>query len=199
MKNADGFFAWLRNNLDGAFADEAVQRMLTNKLAAIDPRIRWEVGPYNAERSFFAFSPNLKRELLPLTEALAKEAPEIPGWMFLSSKPRKQWKARVIEIKNAEGKVDRYNIDTWAYYLTSFNDGEFFDVNLVPYGCEESPLDDLQYVASLFVEFELGERMFIEFVDRTNIVLPSELSVFANKIENLHDQVLHELSKRARH
>lgn len=102
----------------------------------------------------------------------------------------------MIEIKDAEGGVVRYSIDTWAYYLTSFNEGEFFDVNLVPYGCEERPPEDLQYVANLFVEFELGERMFIEFVDRTNIVLPSELNVFANKIENLHDQILQELSKK---
>lgn len=80
--------------------------------------------------------------------------------------------------------------------LTSFNEGEFFDVNLVPYGCEENPAEDLQYVAILFVEFELGERMFMEFVDRTNIVLASELNVFANTIENLHDQILQELSKK---
>src|SRR5690606_1156759 len=110
---------WLRSHLDRVFFDEAVQRILTNKLAEIDPRIRWEVGPYDAHRSFFAFSPNLDLKLLPLTEALARAAPEIPGWIFLSSKPRKQWTSRVIEIKDAEGGVARYNIDTWAYYLTS--------------------------------------------------------------------------------
>ncbi len=199
MKRSSTFFAWLRTNLDRVFFDEAVQRTLTNRLAEIDPRIRWEVGPYGAEMSFFAFSPNLNLKLLPLTEALAKGAPDVAGWIFLSSKPRKQWKSRVIETKDAEGRVDRYNIDMWAYYLTSFNEGEFFDVNLVPYGCEDKPLDDLKYAASLFVEFELGERMFIEFIDQTNIVLPSELNVCANKIENLHDQILQELSKMARH
>jgi hypothetical protein len=49
------------------------------------------------------------------------------------------------------------------------------------------------------VEFELGERLFIEFIDRTNIVLPSELNVFANRIEHLHDQILQELAKQTHH
>lgn len=199
MNSTSEFFAWLRSNLEHVFVDEAVQRTLTDKLAEINPRVRWEVGPYDAGRSFLAFSPSLDIQLLPLTETLAKAAPDMPGWIFLSSKPRKQWKSRVIEIEDAEGQFVRYSIDPWAYYLTRFNDGEFFDVNLVPYGCEGRPLDDLQYVASLFVEFELGERMFIEFIDRTNIVLPSELKVFANKIEHLHGQVLQELSDKVRH
>jgi hypothetical protein len=85
------------------------------------------------------------------------------------------------------------------YYLSSFSDGEFFDVNLVPCDYEDKPLDDLKHAASLFVEFELGERMFMEFVDRTNIVLPADLKEFGNKIEHLHDQLLEEVAKKPRH
>ena len=190
----------MRNNLGRVFSDRSLQEAaITKKLAEIDPRLRWEVGPYDPERSFFAFSPNLNLDLLPLTEALTRVAPELPAWMFLSSKPRKRWKSQVIEITDANDRIVRYDINKWRYYLTSFNGGEFFDVNLIPYGCEGMPLDDLRHVASLFVEFELEERMFVEFIDRTNIILPSELKEFADKAENLHDQIQQQLAKRVRH
>jgi hypothetical protein len=202
MTNVDvtnEFFDWLRCNLDRVFSDERIQRTLSEKLAEIHPAIRWEFGPYEDEKSFFAFSPNLDIKLLVLTERLVDAAPTIPHWVFLSSKPRKKWQSRSIEVRDNQGKVIQYNLDAWLYYLTSFNDGEFFDVNLVPYGYEDRPLDELKYVASLLVEFELGERMFIEFVDRINIVLPSELQEFGNKIENFHDQLVQELARNKRH
>lgn len=60
-------------------------------------------------------------------------------------------------------------------------------------------MDELEYARSLFVEFELGERMFIEFVDRINMVLPSQLTAFGNRIEHLHDQIVQELDKNIRH
>jgi len=55
------------------------------------------------------------------------------------------------------------------------------------------------YTASLFVEFELGERIFVEFVDRTNIVMPADLDAFGNKVENLYDQLMEEIAKKTRH
>lgn len=72
-------------------------------------------------------------------------------------------------------------------------------MNLVPYGHEDRPVDERKYVASLLVEFELGERMFMEFVDRINIVPPAELQAFGNKIENLHDQLVQEIARNKRH
>lgn len=199
MTNSDAFLAWLTANLDGVFEDEEIQRAVSKRLATIDPAIRWEAGPYDDEHAFFAFSPNLDIKLLPLTEQLAQAAPVVPGWVFLSSKPRKKWQTRTIRIRDSKDQVIQYNFDQWLFYLTSFKDGEFFDANLVPCGYEDKPLDDLKYAASLFVEFELGERMFMEFVDRTNIVLPADLKEFGNKIEHLHGQLLQEIAKKPRH
>ena len=192
-------FEWLPGNLQRLFHDESVQKTLTEKLAQVHPGVRWEVGPFKDGKSFFAFSPNLDAKLLAVTEALAKRAPEVPGWVFLPAKPRKMWMSRSIEIADSKGRLVQYSFEHWLYYLTSFNDGEFFDVNLVPCGYENLPRDELQYAGSLFVEFELGERIFMEFIDRVNIVLPSELDEFGNKIEHLHDQIMQQLEKNVRH
>jgi len=56
---------------------------------SLHPELRWEVGPGYKQSSFFAFSPNLKHELLELTTKLVERAPEIEGWEFLPAKPKK--------------------------------------------------------------------------------------------------------------
>src|SRR5690606_27660378 len=120
-------------NIERLFSDADAQSELTERLNAINPKLRWEVGPSGHSESFLALSPNLSFELLEITKNLVKQAPNIPGWVFLPSKPRKNWSSRVIEIGCGSGTT-RYVLDQWRYYLTKFNDGEFFDVNLVPYG-----------------------------------------------------------------
>lgn len=89
VSKAAPFFEWLRPNLDRLFVDEVAQKATSERLARIDPAVRWEAGPVDERSNFFAFSPNLDPELLPLTEALASVAPDVPGWTFLSAKPRK--------------------------------------------------------------------------------------------------------------
>lgn len=186
------FFDWFMPDIDKIFENFDFQDAVTKRLKAINPDIRWEAGPWDGEKNFFAFSPNLNRSNFELTALLRGSAPSIPGWVFLASKPRKKWNSRVIKIRNNEGVTTEYNIDEWSYYLTSFNDGEFFDVNLIPHGDESVSIDDLEYIGSLFVEFELGEEVYMELIDRVNIVLPPYLSVPTNKLENLYPQIMDE-------
>nr|WP_324259249.1 hypothetical protein [Cellvibrio fontiphilus] len=185
------FFDWLVPNIDRIFSDFNFQEEISKKLSVINPNIRWEAGPWESGENFFAVSPNLDVNNFSLTKLLTECAPNVVGWFFLSSKPRKRWSSRVIKIKSGN-KFIEYNIDSWRYYLTSFNDGEFFDVNLIPYGHEDIPIDDLEYIGSMFVEFELGEEIYMELIDQINIVLPSNLEVSVNKPEFLYPQILEE-------
>jgi hypothetical protein len=185
------FFDWLIPNLEHVFSNEKTQSAISQKLASIDSNIRWEVGPLDQHTNFFAFSPNFDIANIPLTIKLAECAPSLDHWVFLPSKPRKNWTSRAIMIKT-DGAFVEYDLNNWLYYLTSFNDGDFFDINLVPCGYENKPIDELEYVGSLFCEFELGEKLFIELVDRVNIILPSQLEFFGNKVENLYEQLLSE-------
>lgn len=190
---SNSLFEWLAQNVEKLFSDASAQSELTRRLEAINPKLKWEVGPWENDENFLAFSPNLSFELLEITQDLVKQAPAIPGWVFLPSKPKKKWSSRVIEINCAGGEVG-YVLDAWRYYLTKFNDGEFFDVNLIPYGHEQQAVDDLEYIGSLLVESELGEELFMDLVDRVNIVLPSSLkhATATNELTSMFDQIQHE-------
>lgn len=193
----DAFYAWLAPRLSEVFKDRAMQIEIGHRLDAISRDIRWEVGPFDDDQTFFAFSPT-RRKFLPLTTELAARAPMIKGWVFLPAKPRKRWHSRCIVLRAHDGTERSFEMDEWLYSLTSFKDGEFFDVNLVP---RDTPAtsDELQQVAHMLVEFELGERLFLEFVDRVNIIPQSALEHSGNRISQLHDHLLQELAKHSRH
>jgi hypothetical protein len=194
----DEFYNWLAPRLDDVFEDRALQIEIGHRLSAVSPGIQWEAGPFDNDQRFFAFSPNNRRKLLELTTELASRAPAVKGWVFLPAKPRKQWHSRRIALRSGDGTDRTFEMDDWIYSLTSFKGGEFFDVNLVPLGTVASP-DELEQVAHMLVEFELGERLFLEFVDRVNIISQTDLEHSGNRIAQLHDHLLQELGKHSRH
>lgn len=184
------FFNWLQQNIAKLPHDSEAQRDLSKRLSELNPELRWEIGPGERAEHFLAFSPALKRELLDYTRMLVREAPEIDGWEFLSAKPKKRWTNRKIRIISG-GRCAEYRFVGWKYYLTSFNDGEFFDVNVVPVGYEQEAKSDLEYAASLIVESKLGEELFIDAVDRVNIVLPKELKQPTDSISDLYKHIMY--------
>ena len=194
----DDFYEWLAPRLDDVFKDRVMPIEIGHRLNAISPDIRWEAGPHDDGQSFFAFSPNNRLKLLALTTELAARAPTVPGWVFLPAKPRKRWHSRCIALQAGDGTERRFEMDDWLYSLTSFKGGEFFDVNLVPQGATATG-DELEQVAHMLVEFELGERIFLEFVDRVNIIPRSALEHAGNRIAQLHDHLLSEIAKHSRH
>ena len=183
------FYDWLVLIINDIAGDPDVRHLSSRKLELINPDIRWEIGPGESTEYYFAFSPNLRAELLGLTNELAADAPKISGWEFLPAKPRKKLKRRRVKLKTA-GKLHDVDYEKWEYFLTQFNNGEFFDVNIIPYGHENKDQSDLLYFSSLIVEFELGEELFIQAVDRVNIVLPNELNCETDSIASLNDHIL---------
>lgn len=183
------FFDWLQQNIAKLPHDSGVQKDLSIKLNQLNPELRWEIGPGERAERFLAFSPALNAELLDYTRMLVRKAPEIHGWEFLPAKPKKRWQNRVIRIVSGNKRMG-YCFAEWKYYLTSFNDGEFFDVNIVPIGYEKEERSDLEYAASLIVESELGEELFIDAVDRVNIVLAHERKQPTDSISDLYAHIM---------
>jgi len=109
-------------------------------------------------------------------------------------KTKKRWSKRNVKIRT-QGQITEINFDNWRYYITSFNDGEFFDVNLIPDSECSLGSEDLSYAADLFVEFELGEELYIEAIDRVNLISPSELKSETDDVEHLNEHVLSEWKK----
>ena len=187
----DNFFKWLVPKLDRLFEDKDVQAEVSVQLQMLHKDLNWEAGPGTKKECFFAFSPSLNRELLNYTQELCHKAPQLEDWEFLAAKPRKKWSERCIRLTD-DGETKEYFFDDWKYYLTSFNDGEFFDVNLVAGEKSYDNKETLEYAADLFVEFELGELMYIELIDKVNVITPDKDDNDLTEIKYLYEQLLEE-------
>lgn len=183
------FFQWLEKKLSKLTNSKELQLEVTKKLKSLHPDLHWEAGPTSQGDKFFAFSPNLNEGLLAVTNILVKNAPKITGWRFFAAKPKKNWQNRRIKF-SSKGDVKKVDCNNWQYFLTSFNDDEFFDVNIVPNTQLDLTQKELNYVAGLFVEFELGEELYIQAVDSVNVLEIGSNLGDTNNVDVLHEHIL---------
>jgi hypothetical protein len=194
---AHSFFDWLAPQLERVFDSAEVRSHVTKQLRAVSADVVWEAGPWNDGKSFFAISPNMNIDAVPVARRIVELAPSVPGWEFLSAKPRKHWR-RKIRWKSGDGAERIIDLSDWEYWLTKFNNGEFFDVNLVPGGTALSARD-LHRLGEVLAASELGEAVFLSHVGRVNIVPRKDVVVGVSPIEYLHDQFMDQLNARFQH
>src|SRR5437762_10458364 len=61
---------------------------ITPRIQGIQPKLRWEIGPYHHPDHTLVISPAI-RENVPLAERVVATAPALAGWHFLPAKPAK--------------------------------------------------------------------------------------------------------------
>lgn len=176
--------SWFPQVISKIFNDRTIQLELGRRLEAIDPRMKWEAGPYGENGSFLAFSPNFHNDLLPVTEALAKAMPTIHGWHFFGAKPRKRWSVRKVLVNQTE-----YFFDDWRYRLAMFKDGEFFDIDFFTFdgAVKES---DRERLGLFLASSELGEKLFMQAIDRVNVSTEPQAGETSIPISSLYDQIV---------
>jgi hypothetical protein len=166
------------------------QNALSALLSEIDPRLRWEIGPSGNDGMYLAFSPNYCTELLPLTDRLAASMPPHDGWIFLNAKPRKLWAKRSVIYAGRE-----FTFDDWSYRLTKFKGGEFFDVDF--FGCPVDVSEDTRdWLAVFLASSELGERLFMNAIDRVSASPKAGAMDPVTGIEHLFEHVSQHWSGR---
>lgn len=151
----------------GTLSESTIAR-LTTSLAAVDPGLRWEVGPGVHQPYGLTISPGGVRRLLPTAVALAEAAPHIPSWEVHVCRRAKRFHVP-ITIDSAGGSI---SIDPrrWRYTLVSFNSGEFFDVTLWTLGDSEPwPIDLRKQAAYVVLDSLLGERRVIESIGDVHV------------------------------
>src|SRR5215469_14206725 len=92
-ENVKDFWRWFKSISEELYLDIKNTRIIE----AIDKKIKllgpfdWEIGPINGDVMFLAVSPNLDLDLLKDTKEIISYAPECRNWIFLSSKPKKEY------------------------------------------------------------------------------------------------------------
>jgi hypothetical protein len=176
--------SWLPGVLPKIFDDRDVQLELGRRLEEIDPRVRWEAGPYGDHDAYLAFSPNFHNDLLSVTETLAKTMPTIQGWHFFGAKPRKRWSVRKVFFNGVE-----YLFDDWRYRLVMFKHGEFFDIDFFTF--DEAIEEHVRAgLGVLLASSELGEKLFMRAIDRVNVNTRPHDDETSIHIESLYEQIV---------
>lgn len=176
---------WLPGALPRLFDEREVQDELTDRLAEIDPRLRWEIGPFGDGAAFLAFSPNGYPDLLPVSEALAGAMPPVDGWRFFGAKPRKQWSVRKVAAGGAE-----YFFDGWRYRLVSFKGGEFFDIEFFTFDEAVEASGRGRWLGEFLASSELGEKLFMRAVDRVEVYVRPGAGETSIPVASLYEQIV---------
>lgn len=175
---------WLPGVLSKIFDDRDVQLELGRRLVEIDPRVKWEAGPYGDHDAYLAFSPNFHNDLLPVTETLATTMPTIQGWHFFGAKPRKHWSERKVLFNGVE-----YFFDDWRYRLVMFKNGKFFDIDFFTF--DETIEEQARGGLGVFLaSSEIGEKLFMRAIDRVNVSTRPQAGETSIHIESLYEQVV---------
>lgn len=165
---AERFWDWFVDN--ERFVREAYDGGDLNRLdMLLSPSVRqvakglgWEMGPYSLPNHTLVLSPG-SRELTTLCRTLIGSAPKVDGWCFLAGKPAKDLISISFELAGLEVCADG-----WRYRLTSYNNGEFVDIDLLYEASDAPPPGKEEVFCELVIEALVGEMTALERVGYVN-------------------------------
>jgi hypothetical protein len=136
---------------------------LSARVERIAQGTRWEIGPYSSPDNAFVLSPGTRNELAAVKAAVAR-APRVSGWHFIACKPPKDLLSLTFELANVST-----NADSWVYRMTSYNGGEFADLEIFFEPSAAPALGKEVTFCELVVEALLGEELRL---DRIGAITP---------------------------
>ena len=140
---------------------------LTPRVERIATGTSWEIGPYSPPDNTLVLSPETRKELSAVKAAVAS-APRVSGWQFIACKPPKQLLSLTFEFANVST-----NADSWVYRMTSYNQGEFADLEIFFEPSAAPPSGEEATLCELVVEALLGEELRL---DRIGAITPASVA-----------------------
>jgi hypothetical protein len=139
---------------------------LSARVGRIAQGTSWEIGPYSLPDHAFVLSPGTRKELAAVKAAVAR-APRVRGWHFIACKPPKDLLSLTFELVNVSNAST--NADSWVYRMTSYNGGEFADLEIFFEPSAAPSLGKEGTLCELVVEALLGEELRL---DRIGAITP---------------------------
>jgi hypothetical protein len=156
------FWSWFQKNeatLRQAYDNDdfsTLENLIANKVESLNPEFGWEMGPYSLPDYSFIFSPG-SRFLINETRKVIDAAPNLAGWKFFAGKPPKELLSLTFEIEEVE-----ICADNWRYRLTSYNKGEFVDIEIFFENADAPPASKQQIFGELVIESIVGEVVSLD-------------------------------------
>lgn len=149
---------------------------LSPRVQSILEDARWELGPYAHPENALVLSPRTRQGIAPIKEAVAR-APLLAGWRFFACKPPKALRSLEFRFRGATTIAD-----SWACRITSYNDGEFVDLEIFYEATAAPPEGSELALCELVVEALVGEEVRL---DRIGIVTPAK----AEDVRSVSDSI----------
>jgi hypothetical protein len=132
--------------------------LISPALSRLSDRLGWELGPYALPNYSFVISPEC-REDVALARRIAEAAPKIDRWTIFCGKPPKDLTSLTFEVAGRETCCD-----DWRYRMTSYNRGEFVDLEIFFEEANAPPAGDEMELCELAVEALVGQAVSLERV-----------------------------------
>jgi hypothetical protein len=159
-----GFWSWFVENEEkirkayDADSEDLLVALISPALSEVSDRLGWELGPYALPNYSFVISPEC-REDVALARRVAEAAPEIDCWTIFCGKPPKDLTSLTFEVAGRE-----ICCDDWRYRMTSYNRGEFVDLEIFFEEANAPPAGEEMVVCELAVEALVGQAVSLERV-----------------------------------
>lgn len=112
------FWSWFATVAHALAADldcPQIHAQLDREIAKLG-EFNWELGPHQDDDAFLAISPAGNLSLLHLSDRIVESAPNLSGWSFFSSKPRREG-ALEFEMDLESGDMVEFDASKWRYFL----------------------------------------------------------------------------------
>ena len=179
----DAFWKWFKTfhrEVEAAYSAENTTWLdseFTKRVRAIEPKLNWEIGPYFDPEFALVISPSI-RENIELAKEVIRAAPQIAGWHFLPAKPPKRM-TRLIMALPFRPDVEICG-EEWSYRLTSYNNGEFFDIEIFTDALGSMLQEDLTVLTHCLIEALIGEFVYLERIGAVTVYRPTNSRSLGN-------------------
>lgn len=165
---------WFRQNEGVLYEtpdDDTLMDEIDAHLDAVHPQLGWELGPTSGREMFFAISPSLDPELLPVARDVVAEAYRSELWEFVVGRQRRPWDI-MLEIQwDAELGLpgEELSLEDWKFVVREGEEGGKPAIVFVSASCAAMAPEQRDEAASIVAQGLLGELVLLEQVESVEL------------------------------
>jgi hypothetical protein len=182
------FWVWFEQNanrLSDNSTDPELLDELDLRVASLDARLSWEIGPGELKPSQLVISPNLNRDLRDLARLVVDHAPVLGGWEFYAARPPKSWSYE-FELGDADPATrTTVNASDWTFVLLEYPD-KAHEILLRSKLASKLSSEQRDSAAATVLVAILGEDLFLDYIEWYELVEEFEPR-FAKKERSIRD------------
>lgn len=164
------WFSKIASSLSADIQNPSLLEELDSRLAHLNSKLSWEIGPGSSEPWQLIISPNLDTGLRQTAMDIISHAPVLEGWEFYPARRPKEWDYKFcIERTGREAELIELDATGWGFVLLEYPDGKH-EVLLQANNLPELDGDERWQAAAIVLESILGEEVLMNTIDEFELL-----------------------------